>query len=646
MTVCKHCKALPEAIRAPRAARQQLWGLSPVGAAAPVPDRSVNFYLKQIKLHSKVDTVGRDGETEEGDSVSSDGKATYTPTGAGGAVGGYDGQDVSSCRGSQDRSFLEEGDLDRLYNSAGNLAPFEPQGGVQTGDLFLPLASNILPGSELAQVAKQAQEFRFMGPASGFVAPNRPTGSRATTSATLTHGGGPLFPSGGIDAEAGITPVPTQIQSVPSGQFQAPSWPTMTTPLVTAGGGVLPPPPAAGGGYSLPPAGTQTPHGGGYPQPTPFDPQAMQAQIQRWVAEAMRQQPAASLQPQGAFQPRPQEVSMDTSFGTNGPQVNPLPLTDEAVSRTEQYRQYLNTVLVQHLATPELMVQRNVPRDSLDRLSGDTAVRAPWGLTLPADRVSQLQASFESPVVAKSMTNSSSPFRMLPTVFASAFRAPTLDPYLADHGSSARTKPRTVDPGQVSSWRRQLGPLYEASMASYRIGVHQSIITNALAKLVDDHGLDVLAPTVSFLAQAERELMATSAQAASHSVALMRKMALAPLCYAQKVKTSISAIPFQGDLLFGPSLSTALQTETDKAKQAKDEDALLYEKSSSSAQRAYTPKGAAQKPPAEQQGQRSRGPKRSYKGPKGPQPVKAPKHSKPSASNRGPKVKRGPKDRV
>ena len=99
---------------------------------------------------------------------------------------------------------FRKGSLDRLYNSTENLAPFEPPGGVQAGDLFLPLASNILPGSELARVARQAQEFRLLGLASGSVAPNRPPGSRATTSATLTYGGGLHFPLGGWTLGRGL----------------------------------------------------------------------------------------------------------------------------------------------------------------------------------------------------------------------------------------------------------------------------------------------------------------------------------------------------------------------------------------------------------------------------------------------------------
>ena len=77
-------------------------------------------------------------------------------------------------------------------------------------------------------------------------------------------------------------------------------------------------------------------------------------------------------------------------------------------------------------------------------------------------------------------------------------------------------------------------------------------------------------------------------EAASHLVAFTRKMTLGPLCYAQKVITAIPAIPFRGDLLLGLSLSLGcLQTETEKAKQAK-EDVLLCEKSSS-LPRTYTP---------------------------------------------------------
>ena len=231
---------------------------------------------------------------------------------------------------------------------------------------------------------------------------------------------------------------------------------------------------------------------------------------------------------------------------------------------------------------------------------------------------------------------------MMPTAYSSAFKAPIVDPYLAQHGSQGKRKPKSVDPTQAAAWGRQVGHLYEAVMASYRLGFHQSVITQALYQVISDQNLQGLLPTVSFLAQTEKELLTTSAQAASHAVALMRTMALGPLCYAQPVKAALAAIPFTGEMLFGPSLPTALQSETDKAKQSQAEDTLLYEKPTV-LQRAYPQKVEPAKPAAKQQGppRQRQGPKRPFTGQKGPQPSKAQKPNK----SRTPKAS-GPKSQV
>ena len=69
--------------------------------------------------------------------------------------------------------------------------------------------------------------------------------------------------------------------------------------------------------------------------------------------------------------------------------------------------------------------------------------------------------------------------------------------------------------------------------------------------MIKDHGLQVLAPTVSVLAQSERELMAMSVKRQAMRWVFMRRMALDPLCYAQLVKKAFTAVPFKGDLLLG-----------------------------------------------------------------------------------------------
>ena len=655
MAVCNHCLDMDEAVLAPRRARQRLWALYPKGEKAPIADRSENFYLEELRIYVE-GTVGRDAELGES---SSDAGGADNLEGEGGASGSNGGA-------SGDKSFLEEGDLDRLFDSglSRSLAPFEPLvPQAPAGGLFHPLSSGsgIVPGSELDQTARLSRQFRPLGRLGGIVVPNRPMGSRATATVTTTggnaHGGGTIFPTGaptgGMDTEAGAclgqSQLPSVVTAVPSAQPQRlPSWfdPSDTTVPLAPNGGLYPPPLGTAGGLVPPPLAPQ-PSYGGMPLPTAVDPSFMQREINRMVLEALRQQPVPPASLGAPITPQRLDVSMDTSYRSLGAHLPPTPLGDEAShSRTEQYRRYLNEILTLPGGTPELMVQRQLPRDSLDHLSGDVSTRAPWGLTLPVDRTVQLQTSFTNPQVTKSLTNSSSQFRMLPTVFASAFRAPSLDPYLATHGSSARTKPKAVDPGQVASWRRQVGPLYEASMAAYRLGIHQSVMTNALHQMVVDHGLTVLAPTVAYLAQSERELMATAAQAAGHAVGLMRRMALGPLCYAQPVKKALVAVPFEGDMLFGPSLSAALQTETEKAKQAKDEDTLLYERPSV-LQRSHKPQGAQQRPAQQQQqAPRQRGPKRPYPAPKSAQAPKPPKAPRPSApKNKTPKA-HGRKDHV
>ena len=281
------------------------------------------------------------------------------------------------------------------------------------------------------------------------------------------------------------------------------------------------------------------------------------------------------------------------------------------------YKDFLSWVLPS-IGMEDLLVAETLKGDSLDHLAGLPSARAQWGLVLTEERGKQLQTALSPPALGRSLINGASPFRVTPSAYSGAFKLPSLDPHLASQqGAHSRPVPHT----KVQSWVPTVGALYEANMSVYRLAFHQSILTLLLNQFVSLNRLDLVAKVIPFLAQSEKEMMATAANAASHSLAHMRQVALAPLDYVQKTKNTLANMPFEGGALFGPSLQLVLQGEVDTAKQALQGETILRERPPSkpkakasvlnwTAKPRTTPPAPSSKPP---QGQRKPGRGRASK---------------------------------
>jgi hypothetical protein len=133
-------------------------------------------------------------------------------------------------------------------------------------------------------------------------------------------------------------------------------------------------------------------------------------------------------------------------------------------------------------------------------------------------------------------------------------------------------------------------------------------------------------------------LMATSAAAASHCIALQRAMHLGVTTYTSHTRESLASLPFGGDQLFGGDLQSALQAEISLAQQVKQQDSLIMERPAKPAAKRPTAPFRAQPraatgPPNPQASKASSG--------QGPPPHKKPKHAKkpkPPSKGKGPKV--------
>jgi len=221
-----------------------------------------------------------------------------------------------------------------------------------------------------------------------------------------------------------------------------------------------------------------------------------------------------------------------------------------------------------------LMVAETLKGDSLDHLAGLPSAKSPWGLSLTEERAKQLQAALSPPALGRSLINGLSPFKVTPLAYQGAFKLPHLDPYLAAQ-QAAHSK--AVPPSRVQPWVQAVGTLYETNMSQYRLAFHQSILTILLNSLVANGNRELAARVIPFLAHTEKEMMATAAAAAGHSLALMRQMVLAPLDYNPKTKATLAKMPYEGGALFGPTLQQVLQSEVDVAKQALHGEQLLRE---------------------------------------------------------------------
>ena len=185
---------------------------------------------------------------------------------------------------------------------------------------------------------------------------------------------------------------------------------------------------------------------------------------------------------------------------------------------------------------------------------------------------------------------------------------PALDDHMAHQGP---THTKSVPQSQVSAWARQLAPQYEAHLSAYRLAYHMSVMCGLLHKFVPIDNV-VARTATSFVAAALKELLASSLQATSHTVALWRSMVLGPLDYTSRTKSALTSMPYLGQTLFGSSLQAVLQREVETSK------ALLGEKL---LREASAPRPKAARPPqvaaAYTRAPTLPAPKPRYQGPQG-----------------------------
>jgi hypothetical protein len=208
--------------------------------------------------------------------------------------------------------------------------------------------------------------------------------------------------------------------------------------------------------------------------------------------------------------------------------------TDQAPWSHTPYREYLGEVLPQ-LGLSHLLIEDTPTGDTLDLIAGQSPIRPPWGLNLSGERVQQLVTAFTAPRINRSLVNSASPFRLVHQAYKGVFKAPALDTYLVVQGQQA-SKTKAAPHALVNTWAKQLGPLYEAHMATFRLAHHQSILTQALHQSLGPDASALTKASITFLAQSEKELMATSASAASHCIALQRTMHLGVTTYTSHTR--------------------------------------------------------------------------------------------------------------
>ena len=168
------------------------------------------------------------------------------------------------------------------------------------------------------------------------------------------------------------------------------------------------------------------------------------------------------------------------------------------------------------------------PQPSVDpmlQISGQAKARAPpGGLLLDQPRVDLLQGMFNQPKPATHTYPGSSRFRMESGLFSSVFVTPQVDDIIAD--KIKRKSKGFVSRAEVNHWATSLGPLYESSMASFRLAYHQLWMIRGLHADLGDSPPEHQAALVQHLMASALESLKNASQGAVNVLVLLRSMLL------------------------------------------------------------------------------------------------------------------------